>query len=229
MTTGLTATKNGSKTSVESILLEKLDRRTAIIPIVGETELIVHQFSEKEKKKMRDLQGQKVRAKKEPKDIMAEFLSSAYWMDEAVEGEERDPGTARQGFPAVGLKNAICSGARFFDGVTMTSMKVAVRVLGEGINQLVPLDFGECRMREDMVRVANGNADLRYRAAYWPWKMNLHVVYAANLISLEGLVNLTNAGGMGGIGEWRPSAPKSMTGIYGVFHVDEGSVVEGGE
>lgn len=223
--TGIKApSKNGSSAKVEPIMLERLDRRTAIIPIVGETELIVHKFSEKEKKKMRDLQGQKVRSKKEPKDIMAEYLSSIYWMDEDA---EQDPSAARQGFPAVGLKNAICSGARFFDGVTMTSMKVAVRVLGEGTEQLVPLEFGENRMREDMVRVANGNADLRYRAAYWPWKMNLHVVYAANLLSLEALVNLTNAGGMGGIGEWRPSAPKSMTGIYGAFHVDESEVVEG--
>lgn len=209
------ASTNGAGTVVEPVTIQKLDRRRAIIPIVGETELIVHNFSEKEKSKMRDLQAQKVKKKKEPKNPEAEYEASMYLM----------PDGESHGFPAVGFKSAIVGGSRFFDGITMTAMKLAIHVRGEGEQQLVKIE-GEPHMREDMVRLATGVADLRYRAAYWPWRATLEVIYAANLITLEGVVNLTNAGGMGGVGEWRPSAPKSMTGIYGTFAVEESEVNE---
>lgn len=203
---------NGSNTSVEPVTIQRLEKRRAIIPIVGETELIVHQFSEKEKLKMRELQQQKTRKRREPKDPAAEYEASLYVLEDG-----------RYGFPAVGFKSAIVSGARFFEGITMTAMKLAVRVIGEGEDQLVPI-VGEPRMREDMVRLATGVADLRYRAGFKEWSAEVHVLYSPNLITLESLVNLTNAGGMSGVGEWRPSAPKSMTGIYGTFKVEEAEV-----
>lgn len=207
------ATGNGEVT-VEPITIQRLDKRRAIIPVIGETELIVHSFSEKEKLKMRELQQQKTRKRREPKDPIAEYEASRYVMDDG-----------RDGFPAVGFKAAIVDGARCYEGVTMTAMKRAIRVEGHGPMQLVPIE-GEPHMREDMVRLQTGVADLRYRAAFWPWKANLEVIYIANLITLEGVVNLTNAGGMSGVGEWRPSAPKSPTGIYGTFRVEETAVTD---
>lgn len=203
-----------SKTSVEPITLQKLDKRHAIIPIKGLTPLIVHKFGEKERSKMRDLQQQKTRKKREPKDPMAEYEASMYTFEDGG-----------YGFPAVGFKSAIVAGARFFEGFTMVSMKTAVHVLGDPSNQLVRIE-GEPKMREDTVRLATGVSDLRYRAEFWPWRAQLEVVYIANVISLEALVNLTNAGGMCGVGEWRPSAPKSLTGLFGTFEVEESEVAD---
>ena len=37
---------------------------------------------------------------------------------------------------------------------------------------------------------------------------------------MDSVVSLVNAGGLGGVGEWRPSAPKSNSGVFGRYEVD---------
>jgi hypothetical protein len=60
-------------------------------------------------------------------------------------------------------------------------------------------------MREDMVRVGMGVADMRYRAEYKDWSVRIPVEFNPRLISMEQLANLfDNAGYSVGIGEWRP-------------------------
>ena len=72
-------------------------------------------------------------------------------------------------------------------------------------------------MREDMVRVGMGVADIRYRGEFKTWSAEFSVRYNASAISLEQLVNLFNLGGFAcGIGEWR--AEKG--GTYGMYHVE---------
>lgn len=73
-------------------------------------------------------------------------------------------------------------------------------------------------MREDMVRVGMGSADVRYRGQFENWSMNLNIEYNANgQYSLEQIVNIINAGGFAcGIGEWRPE----KDGQYGQFRVE---------
>src|SRR5690606_22862536 len=70
---------------------------------------------------------------------------------------------------------AIVHAARLFEGITQVQLKQTVVVLGEGPDQLVPIDYGEITMREDTPRNASGVADLRYRAQYWPWSAVLRV------------------------------------------------------
>ena len=76
-------------------------------------------------------------------------------------------------------------------------------------------------MREDTVRVGMGTADLRYRAQYFPWSVDLVIEYPPSQISIESIVALVDAGGIGGVGEWRPSSPKGATGSYGTWSVAE--------
>ena len=74
--------------------------------------------------------------------------------------------------------------------------------------QLVEIHSDSPLLREDMVRVGNGGADIRYRGEYNNW-------YADH--SLEQILNIINAGGaVCGIGEWRPE----KDGQYGMFHVE---------
>lgn len=94
-------------------------------------------------------------------------------------------------------------------------MALRVEAGSEGLIEI----HGEPRMREDMVRLETGVADLWYRAEYPEWSAALRISYNANMLSLEQLVNLVNAAGFGGVGEWRPSAPKSASGSYGCFRV----------
>ena len=78
------------------------------------------------------------------------------------------------------------------------------------------------RMREDMVRVGgiSKTADIRHRAQFDNWYMDLNVSYNANgPITLEQIVNLINLGGFTcGIGEWRPEKDGSF-GTYRVVDV----------
>jgi hypothetical protein len=97
----------------------------------------------------------------------------------------------------------------------MTQAKIAIRVLGE----FVPI-IGEPRMREDMVRLETGVADIRYRPGFPEWSAVLPITFNASLLSVKSLIHLVDGAGQGGVGEWRPSAPKSASGSYGTFRVD---------
>lgn len=195
----------------EQIILTPIKRQTLLVQIEGLAPLIVHRFDEKAKRQILENQIKtKAKQKRPPQDPQAEYEASRYRLPDG-----------RDGFPAVGFKSAIVGAARLFDGVTLVQLKQAVFVRGEGSEQLVPLD-AEPRMREDVTRF-QGSTGLRYRAEYFPWSVTLEVVHVPSVISPESVVALVNAGGLGGVGEWRPSAPKSLTGSYGTFTVVGGS------
>lgn len=208
------ASKNGAaatKPTAEAapkVELRPLDLQVVEVPIVGTAELIVHNWSEKAKRQMLDKQmNPGARAKKDPKDPQADYEASLYKL----------PGGG-YGFPAPGFKAAIVGGCRLFDSLPMTQAKIAIRVLGVGPQALVPIE-GTPYMREDMVRLETGVADIRYRGAFPEWACTLRIAYNASLMTLASLINLVNGAGQGGVGEWRPSAPKSNSGTYGTFEV----------
>jgi hypothetical protein len=184
----------------------RVKRETALFPIVGTTPLITHAWSEKAKQEMRDKQTGKAKPKKEAKDPEADFQASKYRLPDG-----------REAFPAVAFKAAIVNAARLFEGITMTELRQTVYVHGEGPNLLVPIQ-GESYMREDMVRIGMGTADLRYRACYSGWRAQLMISWVPNVCTLEQMVALIEAAGLGGIGEWRPE--KSKSGQYGMFEID---------
>lgn len=73
-------------------------------------------------------------------------------------------------------------------------------------------------MREDMVKVGMGAADIRYRGQFDNWYADMTINYNKNgAYSLEQVVNIMNAGGFAcGVGEWRPE----RDGQYGMYHVE---------
>ena len=78
-------------------------------------------------------------------------------------------------------------------------------------------------MREDMVRIGMGVADMRYRAEFWPWHAELEISYNTRALSLEQIMNLLNTAGFGvGIGEWRPE----RDGDKGRFHCANDEEIE---
>ena len=198
----MASTKSSDVIELAPIRIENLRVR-----VEGDTPLVTHAWSEKAKKMMRDAQQKRSRGKKEPKDPQAEYESAFYRLDDGTPG-----------IPAAAFKAAIIAGARSFDGVTMTLLKQSLYVVGEGSEQLVRID-GEPEMWESPVRVGQGTADLRYRPRFFPWSVEFTVRYNTNVLDSSTVVTLLDAGGMAGVGEWRPSAPKSMTGSYGMFRV----------
>jgi hypothetical protein len=214
--TGTTTTLeelDASLAGASPVVITPIKRQTVIVPIVGTTPLIVHNFSAKSRQMMLDaMQGKKAPAQK--KDPEAEYHDAFYFMND---GES-------SGFPAIGFKSAIVSAARFYGkDVKMTELRQFIFVRGEMSQHhqlpLIRID-GEPEMREDTVRVGMGKADLRYRPWYRDWRAALEIQFVSSLIDLNSLVSLIEAAGMGvGIGEWRPE----KKGEFGTFAVDQDS------
>lgn len=210
-------TKKQSEATVVEI--PAINIQTAAIRLVGDSPLIVHKWSEKAKKEILDKQMKKAKTKgHDVKDPVRDFIDSVYWLEGEPE-EKTEAGFARAiqngarfGFPSVAFKAAAVA-AGYRAGVTknMVSMNAAFHIDGEFVEI-----SGVPQMREDMVRVGMGVADIRYRGEFTNWSATFSVRYNASAISLEQLVNLFNLGGFAcGVGEWR--AEKG--GTFGMFHV----------
>ena len=183
------------------ISIPKIDVRQMEITLIGDSPLICHRWSEKAKKEMLDKQMKKAKTAKTAKDPKADYESSLYPM----------PDGKTYGFPCVAYKAAAVGACRFSDGMKMTEARGAFHVVGE----LAKID-GKPTMREDMVRVGMGTADIRFRGEFKEWKTQLLISFNASAISPEQIVNLFNLAGFGvGVGEWRPE----RDGSYGRFHV----------
>ena len=222
-----TTKKIRAKKPTEVIELPKIDIRRMQLTVDGDSSLISHRWSEKARKEMLDKQMKKGKQQKEAKDPPADYASSVYIINEQkgdralIAAQYRDGGQVgvgiediRFGFPAVAFKAAAVGACRFADGVKMTHARGAFHVDGE----LIEIK-GTPELREDMVRIGMGTADIRFRGEFKNWKATLNVRYNHAALSVEQIVNLFNTAGFGvGVGEWRPE----KDGSYGMFHVSTG-------
>jgi hypothetical protein len=93
---------------------------------------------------------------------------------------------------------------------------VAARQAFHVDGEFAVIEGGEPVMREDMVRIGMGTADIRYRGEFKRWWTTIDVKHNANVMSAEQVVNLFNTAGFAvGVGEWRPE----RDGQFGRFHV----------
>lgn len=208
-------TKNGSTVAeqaeeappAKAIELTPLRTAVAVITIEGVTPLIVNRWSEKAREMMNAAQQGRARVKKPPKDPEADFQASRYLLPDG-----------RDAFPARAFKAAMVNACSQFDGITKVLTKQAIFIGGIGPDMLIPIE-GEVSMREDQVRNATGVADVRFRAQISNWVATLNITYVSSALSQSTIVSLLDAAGFGGVGDWRPSAPKSASGTYGMFKV----------
>lgn len=187
----------------EVIDIKPPDERKIYVEVTGISELIVHNWSEKSKKQIRDKHLGKAEAKKEKRDPQKEYEDSMYIMADG-----------RPGFPAKAFKAAMVDACRMMEKLPMTVVRLIAHVDGD----LLPIE-GTPYMREDWARNETGVVDLRYRAAFPEWRIVLPVTYLANMISAEQVVNLINFSGYVGVGEQRPGTQKNKSGTNGRFRV----------
>lgn len=185
----------------ETVELKAINIQKVLIELEGDSPLIVHAWSAKAKKEMLDKQMKKAKTAKTAKDPERDYEDAFYRLPDG-----------RPAFPSIAFKSAaVSAGGRFSDGLKMTELRGSFFIDGE----LLEIE-GKPRMREDMVRIGMGSADIRYRPEFPKWKVKLPIKYNADAISLEQIVNLFNLAGFGvGVGEWRPE----KDGQYGMFHV----------
>lgn len=196
-----------------AIELRRLNEVTMEVPIVGQTPIIPHKWSEKAIRMMPGHpDGEAVKSKKGQREPEEEAEACTYRLPDG-----------RPGMPSTAFKAAIIAACRFFDKPSMTEAKNLIFVHGEGPDQLVAID-GEVRMRNggegEPARNANGGADLRYRNEIINWSATLKISFVASSISASAVATLVDAAGRCGVGDWRPSSPKSATGIYGTWRAD---------
>lgn len=210
-----------SKTNETIINLPRMTREKINITLIGETPLIVHRFAEKAKREMLEKQTKAAQKGKAAKNPEADFEASIYRMADGAHG-----------FPAVAFKAAAVTACTSLAGITKVAARQAFHVSGQQsirqgafsdaitTEELVQVHCPAPTMREDMVRVGMGTSDIRYRAQYWPWAVDLIVEFNPLAMSAEQVLNLFNTAGFAcGVGEWRPE----RDGSNGRFRVAEAS------
>jgi hypothetical protein len=185
----------------QAIALPALNIKHVLIKVIGDSSLICHAWSEKAKAMMLGKQMGKAKQAKEFKDPQKDFQDSLYALPDG-----------RYGFPSVAFKSAAVDACSHIDGVTKVEARGAFHIQGD----MMTIDGDEPVMREDMVRVGMGTADIRYRGEFKKWSVTLPIRYNANVLTVEQLLNLFNTAGFAiGVGEWRPQ----KNGSFGMFHV----------
>lgn len=194
-----------------------LDLQMMEVTLIGDSPLIVHAWSHKAKREMLDKQTKKAKGAREAKDPKADFEASMYRLSDGGHG-----------FPSVAFKNAAVTAGTSVAGLTKIAARQAFHMLGEDADimgafdgsksrvNLVRIEGSDPHIREDMVKVGMGTADLRYRAEYSGWHAKILVRFNANVLSPAQILNLINTAGFAvGVGEWRPE----KDGQSGLFHV----------
>jgi len=201
------------------IELKAVEFKEITLKIKGVSPLLVHNWDEKVKQEMLDKQMGKAKTKKHDiKNPVRDFIESLYWLEgkpaEPTEEafEEAIKNGARFGFPSVGLKASVVS-AGYRAGVMKDKVSTngAFYIKGEFVEIK-----GTPHMREDMVRVGMGTADIRFRGEFNEWEALIPIRYNAGVLTAEQIVNLFQLGGFAvGIGEWRPE----KGGVHGMYEV----------
>lgn len=215
----------------EVLEIRPIEIKKVQLHIVGDTPLIMHAWSEKAKRMMLDAQMGKAKGKqKEPKSPADDFIRSMYWLTPMPVYDDKDSEEAKM----EAFETAIEAGARFAFPVTAFKQaaisaayrmgwakdKVSLRgafFIEADENGMIEIKSDPPTMREDMVKIGMGTADIRYRGEFANWSANIIINYNVNgQYDLESIVNIINAGGyICGVGEWRPE----KDGQYGMFHV----------
>jgi hypothetical protein len=187
-------------TTSKVIEIPEIQLGRLVVTLKGQTPLITHRFGERARTAIEDKQQGAARTAKPPRDPEAEFRDSLYPLGEDC-----------YGFPAAGVKKAlVCAGGRFADE-QMTVLRGVINVQGD----LLEIQAPAPRMRSDRVRIDGGRtSSIAYRPAFWPWTIDVPIVFNAALLTEAKVLNLVQLAGFSiGIGDWRPE----KGGTFGTF------------
>ena len=210
---GAPTSASAGESAPVKITIPGLEIVSMTLTLVGDSPLIVHRFSEKARKMMRDKQTGAATQKKAAKDIFLDYCESMYWLSPMPESPtEDDVARATFGFPTIAFKAAAADAALRGADLKKTDVLASFHIPGEFLRII-----GKPTMREDVARVGMGTADLRHRGQFFPWSVEVPVRFNRRMITAEQVVNLFNIAGFStGVGEWRPQ----KKGSYGMFHVE---------
>lgn len=174
------------------------------VKITGTAPLIFHKWDEKAIRMILDKQMKKASPGREIRNPEKEYENSFYY-----------DASGKIAFPARNIKQAIVGSGRFLQDIKMTVLRGSIFVRGDK-DGFIPVVYKKKSMRQDMVTVGMGSADIRFRGQLEDWSMDLLIEYDADILSGEQVLNLLQRAGFSqGLGEWRPE----KNGDYGTFSV----------
>lgn len=189
-----------------------------IIKIKGTAPLVQLKFSEKAKRQMMISMATPASEKK------AKSARSARDYDDDFKAAQHISVAGWNGMPCPAFRSAMIDACRTV-GLVMTKAKMSVFILPDGFDvddgtPLVRIIAPPPERLESLVRNDNGGADVRIRAMWREWEMNVPLEFDADMISAESVVNLLDrAGRQVGIGEGRPFSKNSVGQGWGTFTV----------
>ena len=190
-----------------AITLKPIARRKMTFGIKGTSPLIMHQWSEKAKREMREKQQDGKKTKGREKRVPADEAKAATYT--TADGEI--------GIPGMAFKSALVSAAHKDIGIEKTLVRKALFLVTTDPDKVLPITGSEPTVREDMVRVGMGSADLRYRPEFVEWQCLIELEVDSELLQRDDVLALVDRAGFGvGICEWRPE----KGGEYGRFEID---------
>lgn len=193
------------------INLKQIDQQTLTLTIKSLSPMIQHKWSEKAKEMMRQKHAGKKTKTREVRVPEQESIDATYFTDEGT-----------YGFPAGALKAALITAAHKDIGIEKTLVRKSLFVQCYDSGNVIEMITDEPIMREDMVRVGAGSADLRYRPHFKQWSAIVSIDYDAEMLTKDDIINLVNRAGFGvGLCEMRPEKGKE----FGRFEVDMAHVV----
>lgn len=203
----------------EQITIKAPNFKTAEFFIRGTAPLVVHKFSAKAIKMIRDKQElgsvAKKGAKRDPKNFTDVFNGARHI---SLDGWD--------GIPASAFRCAMISACRLV-GFKMTLAKLSVFVEADGFDEtegtpLVRIIGDKPEQFESMVRIGIGGSttDISVRPMYRKWGAKLRIRYDGDQFSQGDVANLLLRCGMQiGICEGRPDSKSSCGMGWGVFEI----------
>lgn len=169
--------------------------------------LVIHAFSEKAKKEIRDKQQKKAKKAKEERKPVEEFEAAKYYDDKG-----------RECAPVTTIKKSLITAATAMDNLTKVALRQAIFVYpteNPG-SMLVPILTPEgspatAEMREDAVTIGINTRGLTYRPSYEKWRLDVTIEFNSRLVSLAQVKELAGHAGFGvGICEGRPEKSSAL-------------------
>lgn len=195
--------------AIETVVqLKPINVQKLRVTVEGTSPLIMHKWSEKALRQMREKGGGKKTKERTARDPAAESRDATYI---APDG--------KPGLPLLALKSAIITAAHKDIGIEKTLVRKGLFIQAPDSSLVLPMKASKPVVREDCVRVGMGAADLRYRPQFDEWAVDVNIEYDADLLQPGDIVNLIDRAGFGvGVGEWRPE----KGGEFGRFRVKRG-------
>ena len=95
------------------------------------------------------------------------------------------------------------------------------------VSDLLEIKGSKPQMRSDTVKLNGGKvSSIAYRPMFFPWEMDVPVIFNATMMSESQVLNLFQIAGFAiGIGDWRPE----KNGTFGQFLIKDAKTIGGAQ